>query len=267
MYKLVVSDLDETLLTSEKHVGLKTREAIQQAKKQGTKFVCSTGRGVFSIQGTLKEIGTWNEAGEYSISYNGGMITENKDNKVLALQPLDFDLARDLFNAGKKMHLCVHAYTPEGVYIFNVNEDEITFLKGRMEYTDLEDIDQLAGQPILKVLFESLDFESLKPIPAMIQSLSDQCEVSFSSNRYVEFNPKGVNKGSGLRQLAQILGIDMTETIGIGDHLNDATMIEAAGLGVGVANVYKDVRPLCDFVTSRDHNHDAVAEVLETYVL
>ncbi|MEY8308176.1 Cof-type HAD-IIB family hydrolase [Erysipelotrichaceae bacterium 51-3] len=267
MYKLVVSDLDETLLTSEKHVGLKTCKAIQQAKKQGTKFVCSTGRGVCSIQGTLKEIGTWNEPGEYSISFNGGMITENKDNKVLALQPLDFDLARDLFNAGQKMNLCVHAYTPDGVYISNINPDEASFLKGRMEYTDLEDIDQLAGQPVLKVLFENSDFESLKPIPARIHALSDQCEVSFSSNRYVEFNPKGINKGSGLRKLAQILGIDLAETIGIGDHLNDAAMIEAAGLGVGVANVYKDVLPLCDVVTSRDHNHDAVAEVLETYVL
>ena len=104
------------------------------------------------------------------------MITENKDNKVLAMQPLDFDLARALFNAGKQMSLCVHVYTPDGVYISNINPDEITFLKGRMEYTDLEDIDQLAGQPVLKVLFESGDFESLKPIPARIHALSDQCE-------------------------------------------------------------------------------------------
>lgn len=269
MYKLVVSDLDKTLLTSQKHVSPKNQAAIQEARKQGVKFVCSTGRGIESIQNTLKEIGTWNEPGEYSISFNGGMITENKGNTVLAFHSLDFELVKALFTEGQKLGLCIHVYTPDTVYINHINPDEMEFLKGRMEYVDLADdgLDDLKDQPFLKILFESGDFESLKPIPQLLKPLASQCEVSFSSNRYVEFNPKGVNKGAGLKQLAAILNIPIEETIAVGDHLNDAAMLIAAGLGVGVANVYQEVRPLCDVVTKADHNHSAIAELIDTYVL
>ena len=59
-------------------------------------------------------------------------------------------------------------------------------------------------------------------------------DVSYSSNRYIEFNHKGVNKGAGLKKLADLLRIDIQDTIAIGDNYNDLSMIKDAGLGVGV---------------------------------
>lgn len=64
-------------------------------------------------------------------------------------------------------------------------------------------------------------------------------DVSYSSNRYIEFNHQGVNKGQGLKKLADILGVDIKETIVIGDNFNDLSMIKVAGLGVGVQTPLK----------------------------
>ena len=65
-----------------------------------------------------------------------------------------------------------------------------------------------------------------------LKDITGDVDVSFSSNRYIEFNHKGVNKGAGLRFIAHMLGVKPEETIAIGDNFNDLPMIQAAGLGV-----------------------------------
>jgi hydroxymethylpyrimidine pyrophosphatase-like HAD family hydrolase len=92
-------------------------------------------------------------------------------------------------------------------------------------------------------------------------------DVSYSSNRYIEFNRRGVNKGAGLLNLAMLLGIRQEETIAIGDNYNDLSMIRAAGLGVGVANTVPEMKNQCDVITRATHEDGAVAEVIETYIL
>ena len=91
--------------------------------------------------------------------------------------------------------------------------------------------------------------------------------MSFSSNRYIEFNHKGVNKGAGLRFIAHMLGVKPEETIAIGDNFNDLSMIQAAGLGVGVQNTIKDMKPLCGYITEATIDEGAVAEVIEKFIL
>ena len=111
------------------------------------------------------------------------------------------------------------------------------------------------------------DYSYLKKIESEITDLTGNMDVSFSSNRYMEFNRKGVSKGNGLQRLCNILGVDIKDTIAIGDNFNDLSMIQAAGLGVGVSNTIADMKPLCDVITENDCDHSAVAEVINRYVL
>ncbi len=110
---------------------LKNREYIQKARDKGVKFVCATGRGYSSIQTTLEEIGSKDMEGEYTISYNGGVITENKDNRLIHFEGLDFDTAEKLFFNGLKYDVCIHVYTLETVWIYNIFDGEIDYLNGR----------------------------------------------------------------------------------------------------------------------------------------
>lgn len=67
------------------------------------------------------------------------------------------------------------------------------------------------------------------------------CSVSYSSNRYMEFNKEGVDKGVGLQHLADQLGIKIEETIGVGDNYNDMAMLKKAGLAVAAGNAVEDM--------------------------
>ena len=95
MYRLMFSDLDETLLVNH-HVPKVNQEAIFKAREKGLKFVPCTGRAFNMIPEILKEIGTYDQEGEYSLCFNGGLIVENKNNKILHFKGLEFDIAKKI---------------------------------------------------------------------------------------------------------------------------------------------------------------------------
>ena len=270
MYRLVVSDLDETLLRrDDKSVSPADREAIRACRERGVKFVPASGRGCRSIAKTLRELGVEDAAGEYVISFNGGAITENRGERLLHFAGLPFSLAEEFYRRSLQYDVCVHVYTKDTVYVYNYVEDERRFLEGRMEVVEISDknLDFLRGTEIVKCLYMNTDHAYLEGIAEELRDLTGEVDVSYSSNRYLEFNRRGVNKGAGLRRLAEILGVDMADTMAIGDNYNDLTMIQAAGLGVGVANTVEALKPQCDYVTRATCDESAVAEVLHKFIL
>ena len=269
MYKLIACDLDETLIDDDAHVCQRNIDAIKAATKLGVKFVPATGRGYRAIEKTLAEIGLKDKVNEYVISFNGGCITENKDNRIMKFQGLDFAKADELYRLGLKYDVCLHVYTKDMVYVYNADENEIKYLKLRHVYKIIDEpnLDFLKGQDIAKVLYGSTDVPYLEKIASEISNTTNDLDVSYSSNRYLEFNHQGVNKGEGLLWLADKLGIKPEETMALGDNFNDLSMIKAAGLGVGVANVNPKMKDDCDYITKADNNQGGVGEAIEKFVL
>lgn len=269
MYKIIVCDLDQTLLSDDCTVSARNIEAIQKARALGVKFVPASGRGYRSIEPTLRQLDLLDRENEYVISFNGGAITENRGNRLLHLAGIPFSLADELYRRGQQYDVCIHAYTKDTVYAYRLGQDEIDFLEGRMAITEVfeKNLDFLAGQEIVKVLYENTDYSYLKQIEADLRDITGDIDVSYSANRYIEFNRRGINKGAGLLSLTRLLGVKPEETIAIGDNFNDLSMIQAAGLGVGVRNTVEDMKPLCGYITEADCNEGAVAEVIEKFVL
>jgi len=269
MYRCIFSDLDETLLV-EHHVPVFNQEAIHSLKDKNIHFVPTTGRAFSMIQDILKELGTYQKADEYSICFNGGLIMENKDAKILHFEGLSFELTKEAFEMAAHYDVCVMVFTLECCYIFNADQDEVErkiIQKAHFEICDQYNMDFLKGQKIAKIIFAKKDMEYLKKIAKDQEALvKDRLSVSFSSNRYIEFNPVSVNKGAALKWLAHYLNIDISETIAIGDNYNDITMIQAAGLGVCVAGANQEIKVISDYVTTRDYDEGAVKEVIEKFV-
>ena len=268
MYQIIACDLDETLLRRDKTISDKDKASIQKAMACGVKFVPATGRGYMSVEPTLRELGMYEEPGQYVISFNGGAITENRGNRLLHFQGIPFELAEEFFRRGMDLDVCIHIYTKETVYVYNFVPEEVEYLKGRMEVTEFFDknLDFLRGQEIVKCLYMSTDNAYMEKIRDRVSDLLDTVDLSYSSNRYIEFNQKGVTKGDGLRRLAEMLGVDMADTIAIGDNFNDLPMIRVAGLGVGVANTVEAMKPMCDHITAATCEEGAVSEVIEQYI-
>ncbi len=271
MYKLIASDMDETLLNDQHKICQRNVDLIMKAKEKGVKFVPTTGRGFMSIQHDLKTLGLYDEIGEYVISFNGGALTENKDNQLLSFEGLSFEKTKEIFEYGLNCDVCQHIYTKDKVYVFNLSESEAERIKNqKVECIIMEEnnMDFLKDEPIAKILYQNTDVPYLMSLEPLMKNIWEgECAVSYSSNRYMEFNKLGVDKGNGLKRLAKILGIDISETIAVGDNYNDMPMLKVAGLSVAAQNAVQDVKDACDITTDADNNMGVIAEIIERFIL
>lgn len=273
-YKMLVSDLDETFLNDDGTIHEENVQMVKKAVAQGFKFVPNTGRSFESVQEMLKELDLYNQAGQYVISFNGSAIVENKNNRVIATKDMPISLAKQIFEAGVINDVVdVHIYTLNKLFIYNVSDSDKKYLETRgVAYENLssDDLSFLdTAQPVMKVIFEHPDMQVRHQIhDAVIASVGgDQVEATYSSDRYVEFNLKGVDKGTASLLLGEKLGITQDEIMAIGDNNNDLKMIQAAGLGISVANGIPTIKEAADVVTARTNNEGAIAEVLNQFVL
>ncbi|MBP1044559.1 HAD family phosphatase [Vagococcus sp. BWB3-3] len=270
MYKLIVSDLDETLINSQGVVSQENLRAIQKAQALGLKFVPATGRSFNDFQHILKMTGVHDLENEYAISYNGGVITENKHNRLLTSTALPFELVEHIFDLGVKHDVLIHLFTLSDIHTLNMNSNEKEYLDGHIDLKLLDQprITHLSASPILKINFQHLNLEFLKEIEASLsKEIAETLDINYSSNRYLEFNPRGVNKGNALQQLITMLDVSTDQILAIGDNMNDRTMIQLAGTGVAVANAVPELKELANYHCLNDHNHHAVAEAIERFIL
>lgn len=269
MYKIIACDLDETLLNDQHQISEKDIESIRKATEKGVKFVIATGRPFNSAFNDLRKLGLYDKEDEYVISFNGSVVTENKDNRVIYSRQMPFDKINELYKKGVEFDTCIHAYSLDTVYVYNYFDFEREYIEGRMNIEEIfdKDLSNYRDDCFIKLLFADLDDNVLKRYIRDMESLIDDVEISFSSNRYLEFNCPGIDKGHGLKVLSNHLGIDIKDTIAVGDNINDLPMIKTAGLGIGVRNVNPAMKDDCDYILDSTNNEDPLTEVIEKFIL
>lgn len=273
MYKMIVCDLDETLMNDDGSLSKENTAAIQAATAKGVYFVPNSGRSYTSFQNDLETMHLRNQPNQYSISYNGGLIVENKDNRPIAINAMPYDVAKGIFEVGaKNKKAATHVYTQDVLYIYNPTPDDSKYLNNRgAEFKTMEsaDFEQFKDMNIMKVIMALPTMDERKQMRADVESQVDpeKLAVTYSSDRYVEFNPAGIGKGSASVQLGKLLNIKPEEIIAAGDNSNDLPMLKAVGLPVSVANGIDSVKEVAKYVTTADNNHSALAEVINKFVL
>ena len=274
MYRLVASDMDETFLDANHAIPEANLRALRRMKELGVLFVPSSGRWYSSIMDNFTGEARDLLEGSYVLSYNGGFINRVGDSEPLTTCGLSHACAEELYARGRELGLCMHINVADGhVFVPDADEDEreyLTSISGvtHISSADHPDLSFLGDRDIVKLLYADRDFDALQKLGAQLAPMAERLgvEITFSSKRYLEFMPAGIDKGTGLTRLAGMLGIPMSEVIAVGDSSNDLAMIEAAGLGVGVANVTDDVRPHCDVVLESAGTDGAFTELVERFL-
>lgn len=273
MIQLILSDLDETLLNDDGTIHPENIVAIQAFTQNGGYFVPNTGRSYKSVYGTLAQLGL-NKTTQYVVSYNGGAIVAiapDGQEEIVVEHGMSLTLAQKIFDLGQVNDVVdTHVYTRDNLYIYNISATDQRYMTERqVPYTEITttDLSFMANEgPVMKVIFEHPDPAVQQAIAdAVTAVVGDEILVTFSSNRYVEFNPKGVDRGVTGLELADILGIARDDTAAIGDNLNDAAQIKAAGVGVAVANAKPEIKALADVVLTTTNNEAAVADFIQHY--
>ena len=274
MYKLILTDLDGTLLNDEKNVSQEDLAAIHKAIEQGVSVGIASGRSNMSIEVINKRLGI-DDFGGYSICYNGGTIIKSDTKEKIIVHYVDSDISKKIASICVKHHspdCSTMLYKNEKLYVQNITEG--TKLYAQRSFLNpvvVSDIIAECDENINKIFVHG-DHDILLQIESEIKSkyaglIPEKFNCFFSEKHIFEFNPPGIDKGSALKELSDYLRIDRSEIIAIGDNFNDTAMLHEAGLGVAVANAPEKVKTYANVVTKSTNNNSAIAEVINKYIL
>lgn len=271
MYKLIASDLDETLLKADGSISAENVMAIKAAVARGVKFVPTTGRNFQTVQRLLRKLDLEQQPNEYIISFNGGATVENAGNRVILSNGLTFDQAQRVFEVFAQFETAdIHVYTLDDIYIYRILDDDREYMRTRhVSYHEMAELDFsiFTDQTVIKIIAMHPDrVVQVQMHDALKKALGNTINCTYSSGLYVEVNQAGVDKGRAVLALAASLGIKPAEVIAFGDNFNDLTMLKAAGTGVAVANGIPEIKAVADYVTTADYS-TGVAEAINKLVL
>lgn len=264
-YKILVLDLDGTLMSSKNEILPETKEALIRAQERGMVLVLASGRPTFGMAKATEEL-RLADFGGFTLSYNGGrIICAQSGNRIYdrSLTPED---AHELFDLAREMNVNIMAYQEDA--IITMDDDEYiqkeSFINS-MPIKRVEDFKAAVDFNSVKCLCTGNPDELAEIEKKFQERLGGRLSVMRSMPFFLEVMPQNINKAFSLQKLCDHLGIDKSEMIAIGDGYNDLPMIEFAGLGVAMANAVEEVKARATYIT-KSNDENGIAHVLEKYV-
>lgn len=270
--KMIFLDLDGTLLNDKKKVPKVNHEAIDAALALGHKVFICTGRPLSSTIKQIPALGL-ERPGCYAITYNGGLIYDTWEKKVIYKKTLPMDQVRYVFEKAYEYGgIHIQTYTDEGFiceYDTKESRDYERIVQTKRKV--VKDVfAELNGQEPCKVLAIAHGYDR-KRIEGFRESFMEwakgKMEIYFSSYEYLEFVPEGINKGNAIKWMSEFLKIPLENTIAVGDAENDLTMIKTAAVGAVMKNAGEQIKQYGNYITKKDNNEGGVAEVIQKFML
>jgi len=259
MYKLLVCDLDGTLLDDRGNFPENNLIYIKKITDAGVAFAICSGRSYLSLARFEKTLGL-DKPGCFGIGFNGAMVYETASHKILLDERLARETAFEIISAARNYNVELVVYDGDRLIAEKATPFQIHYAE--RAGLELQLIDSYGDLPndVSKILLlgepENLQ-TAARDFSGMIGGRATQF---FSSPGLYEFLSPTANKGTGLKFLAAHLGIPIERTVAVGDQMNDIDMIRAAGLGVAVANALPAVKAAADYVSETTNNYGILSD-------
>jgi hypothetical protein len=260
---LVISDVDGTLVTTDKRLTERNRAAVSLLDAHNIPFSIVSSRPPFGLKKLSETLGLRYPLG----AYNGGMLIA-PDGAVIEEKFISSDVAKQVLSI-----LSAHAVD---AWLFNA---EFWVLKNTHgDYIDHE-IRAVGVEPRIAVKFDeylkgvtkivgvSSDFVRLTSCQEDVRSaIGNGASIARSQRYYLDITPPGVNKGTFVQSLTQRLGIPSAEVITIGDMENDIPMFRQSGFSIAMGNASADVAKFAT-TTTLTNDTDGFADAVERLIL
>lgn len=262
-YKLICTDIDGTLLNDDKKLPVRAKQSLKAAAEKGITIALVSGRMPSGVDLIEKELGI-----PCIKVCNAGTCIFMGETCIQA-EYLSNDTMRNLNRTIAKPHgLPLWIFRNQEWFVTGWDtyiEKETGFVAYHPRIVDAEALadqwDQ-EGKAPNKLLFAAPS-EIIQRIERKITAEKDtEIDTAKSADIFLEIFPKGVSKGTALKQICKKLHIKAEETIAFGDHELDIPLIEAAGIGVAMGNGILSLKEKADFVT-KTNNEAGIADALE----
>ena len=284
--RLIALDLDGTLLNHSGEITPLTREAIARATANGVVVVPATGRPLASLPPVVAQL----PGVRYAITSNGAAVWDLGDDPMGAVysrysnaaqrhtsEPacllhrlMPTETAREVFALfqqydGELSVFCdgLAIKTPDGIAKLTSRTTHFLSSEARQNLTDIPGIESWMSRHAHEIEKLCMFFDSIEKTAAALPGFQaiPGVEVVQGSPDNIEVTAAGVDKGSALLALADLLGIPHENTLAVGDSENDRAMLEKAGIAAVMANGMPQIKALGDLVSEADCDHDGVAEL------
>lgn len=268
-YKLLVIDVDGTLLNGRKVISKENREALSEAISRGISVSLSTGRATPACLGILKEL----SLDGYHIFFDGALACNPTRNEEIYAQPLNNLTVSQMVKFARERGIDLELYSSTRYFaeyetwsteahrnFFNIEPTIIKFdriwereriIKGGMACTN--PAESTKAKEFRKHFADSLYF-SIARAPA------------YPDVDFINIISPHVSKGRALEALVVHLGLSLSEVVAVGDGINDVPLFSIAGLAVAMGNAPDEVKAMADHITL-DVDHSGLAEAIKKFLI
>ena len=267
-YKLLVLDIDGTLLNDKKEISPRTQAALLKVQQMGVHIVLASGRptgGVLPLAHALE----LNHYGGFILSYNGGQIINAQTGEILFEKRINPEMIPYLDKKAKKNDFAIFTYHKD--YILtdkpenkHVQEEAIL---NNMRVIGVDNFPEAIDFSPCKCMLASDDETALVGLENHWKKrLAGSLDVFRSEDYFLEVVPESIDKGNTLALLMEKLKVTTEEIVAIGDGVADVSMLQLAGTGIAMGNARDSVKACADF-TTLPNTMDGVAVAVEKAIL
>jgi hypothetical protein len=260
---LVISDVDGTLVDTQKRVTARTRQAVAALRAHGIGFTIVSSRPPFGLRMLIDTLGVTQPVA----SFNGGAIA-SPTLKILDQRCIDRTVAGEIVAFLDARNIDVWLFTgeewltrdPAGVYV----EHETNTVRCPARIVDT--FDAVIDRPG-KIVGVSADFARLEAIEHEAQTqFAGRAVAVRSQSYYLDFVALGVDKGLAVRELSKTIGVPVSQIVTLGDMENDVPMFHQAGFSIAMGNASDTVKQEAR-ATTLTNDEDGFAAAVERFIL
>lgn len=261
--KLIVADLDGTLLDETHQLADITRQTVTELVEQGYQFMIATGRHYQDVYLIARQLGV-----DMCLITSNGARVHNADGEILFANTMPQDLVAEVLRISQGFGAHRNLYQ-EDLWLVEEPHEELLAIHHASGFTyQIVDFASLNLDRIDKIYFTA-EHECLLELEARLSaSLSKQLTITFTSPEYLEVMNLGVSKGHALQMILQQKQLAAEQVMAFGDGMNDCHMLELAGHGVVMGNASETVKSkLQDLPQARPNSEYGVAQYIRDSLL
>jgi Cof subfamily protein (haloacid dehalogenase superfamily) len=263
-----VSDIDGTLITSEKRLTARTIDAVQRLHAAGILFAITSSRPPPGLAMYATPLNVTTPLG----AYNGGAYCEPETLRVIAQRSIPERAVAPLVETIEAAGLQAWVYRGGAWLVRDTDAWHVQHEAEVVQFTptqvaDFGDLTGADAADVVKVVGVSQDHDAVARVEGEIQErLGGMVSATRSQAYYVDVTNPEANKGAVVDYLSQRLDVPHDEIAAIGDGQNDTLMFAKAGLSIAMGNCDADVAEVAD-VTTATNDDDGFARAVEQHLL